>query len=109
MTDEYKSIGKRIRDTREEQNLSREKFAEKANISSQFLADIETGKKGMTIDTLIKICNAFGVSANAIIYDNNDKDEEQLNEIMHMLKKVDTKTIITIKSIIKLIVQMNNQ
>jgi len=39
-------IGKRLRRHRENMNLTREEFAEKANISPQFLAEIENGKKG---------------------------------------------------------------
>ena len=40
-------IGKRLRRQREKINMSREAFAEKANISPQFLAEIENGKKGI--------------------------------------------------------------
>ena len=39
-------IGERIRELREVQNYTREVFAEKAGISSKFLYEIETGKKG---------------------------------------------------------------
>ena len=46
-------IGKRLRRHRENMNLTREEFAEKANISPQFLAEIENGKKGMSVDTRV--------------------------------------------------------
>ena len=45
-------IGKRLRKQREKMNMVREEFAEKAGISPQFLAEIENGKKGMSVDTL---------------------------------------------------------
>jgi transcriptional regulator with XRE-family HTH domain len=49
-------------------NLTREEFAEKANISPQFLAEIENGKKGMSVDTLYKICKNLSMSADYILF-----------------------------------------
>ena len=52
------AIGRRLRCRREELALTREKPAECAEISVQFLADIETGRKGMTVQTLRKLALA---------------------------------------------------
>ena len=51
-TDLNKEVGGRIRTIREYSNLTREVLAEKADISVQFLADIENGRKSMTVKTL---------------------------------------------------------
>ncbi|MCX7842663.1 MAG: helix-turn-helix domain-containing protein, partial [Clostridia bacterium] len=61
-------IGKRLRRQREELGLIRENFAEKVGISPQFLAEIENGKKGMSADTLYKICESFNFSADYILF-----------------------------------------
>ena len=61
-------MGKRVRERREMLGYTREKFAEKLDISVTFAADIELGKKGMSLDTLIKICELFSVSADYIIW-----------------------------------------
>lgn len=60
-------IGKRIRRQREQLSLIREEFSEKVGISPQFLAEIENGKKGMSAETLYKICDTFGISADYIL------------------------------------------
>ncbi len=60
-------IGKRLRKQREKLNMIREEFAEKAGISPQFLAEIENGKKGMSSETLYKICENFNLSADYIL------------------------------------------
>ena len=60
-------IGKRLRRQREKMNLIREEFAEKTGISPQFLAEIENGKKGMSAETLYKICNHFNLSADYLL------------------------------------------
>ena len=74
-----KQIGKRIRELREIQEETRETFAEKVGISSKFLYEIETGKKGFSADTLCNISKALSVSCDYImlgeesVYPNSEK------------------------------------
>ena len=60
-------VGKRLRRVRSQMEMTREQFAEKVGISPQFLAEIENGKKGMSAETLFKICNRFDLSADYIL------------------------------------------
>ena len=68
MKNENSEIGARIKVLRLSQGLTRERLAEYSNISTQFLADIEAGNKGMTVATLKKLCNALHVSADYIVF-----------------------------------------
>ena len=61
-------IGKRLWDYRAELKLTREVFSEKCGISAQFLSDIEHGRKGMSVETLYKICTAFEISADYLLF-----------------------------------------
>ena len=82
-------IGKRLRRHRENMNLTREEFAEKANISPQFLAEIENGKKGMSVDTLYKICKNLSISADYILFgllSNNALSDSAKNIIDNLLE-----------------------
>lgn len=100
MKPENNEIGLRIRHQRECQRLSREKLAEMSGISTQFLADIETGKKGMTVSTLKKICDSLNVTADYLIYGKNENnhfnfeaifssvDKEKQSEIIDILNKI---------------------
>lgn len=60
-------VGERISKLRKNLGLTQEKLAEQADISVQFLVQIEHGKKTMKIGTLRKLCSALSVSANYII------------------------------------------
>lgn len=103
MNTENIEIGLRIRNLREDAKLSREKLAELSFISTQFLSDIETGKKGMTVTTLKKICNALNVSTDYIVYGNNDVN---LNSISKMMTDMDKEKQLRIKSIFKEIINL---
>lgn len=61
-------VGKRLRRIRAEMEMTREQFAEQVNISPQFLAEIENGRKGMSAETLFKICNRFDLSADYMLF-----------------------------------------
>lgn len=71
-------IGKRVREYREKFGYTREQFAEKLDISVKFASDIELGKKGMSIDTLIKICELLSVSADYIIWGKGERPENNI-------------------------------
>ena len=62
-----KEIGRRVREMREYHEFTREKLAEYADISVQFLASIETGQKSMTTHTLYKMSKALNVSTDYLV------------------------------------------
>ena len=61
------AIGQRIRLIREAQKKTREQLSKVAKISPQFLFDIESGKKGMTSQTIINLAKALNVSTDYIL------------------------------------------
>lgn len=77
-----KIIGNNVRYIRKSNNLSQEKFAEKVELSPQFISDVERGLEGISLLTAIKICNTMNCSplvlfANLINFknDNNEMDK----------------------------------
>ncbi|MDR0454336.1 MAG: helix-turn-helix domain-containing protein [Deferribacteraceae bacterium] len=44
-----------------------DKASELLEISTQFLSEIERGVKGVSAETLYKICNKFGISADSVL------------------------------------------
>ncbi|MCR4645247.1 MAG: helix-turn-helix domain-containing protein [Oscillospiraceae bacterium] len=63
----YTETGERILNMRKARGLTREKLAEMADISVQFLADIEKGRKNMTVTTLRKLAGALMVTTDSIV------------------------------------------
>ncbi|MEE1032333.1 MAG: helix-turn-helix transcriptional regulator [Ruminococcus sp.] len=75
---------------REVLNMTREEFSEKCNISSSFLAAVESGKKAVTSKTLYKICTFADISADYIIRGNNENFETDM--ILEMMRSLDPKS-----------------
>lgn len=99
-------FGKRIRTMREYQNLSREKLAEMSNISTQFLADIENGKKGMSALTLKKICCALHTTSDSVIFNKPDFVYPNYQIISDMLNTIPLEKQKDVEDIIKKIVKI---
>ncbi len=72
------SIGNRISYIRKARGYTQEKLAELANISIQFLSDIENNKKGMTVTTLKNIADSLNVSTDYLIYGREEPNENSM-------------------------------
>lgn len=99
-------IGKRIRRVRESNDFTREQFSEKIEITPQFLAELENGTKGMSFDTLSRICRYYA-SADYILFGREssnistpaaqalkkipEKYSEEVSAIMEALLRISSK------------------
>ncbi|MBQ7980136.1 MAG: helix-turn-helix transcriptional regulator [Oscillospiraceae bacterium] len=60
-------VGERITELRKQRGYTREKLSELADVSVQFLADIEKGRKSMTVATLKRVAAALLVPTDFIV------------------------------------------
>lgn len=67
MKAEYKEIGERILNVRTMRGYTREFLAGSAGISTKFLYEIETGKKGFSATVLKKLCRSLEVGSDYIL------------------------------------------
>jgi len=69
------NLGKRIKKFRSKLNISQDKLTKKANIPFSILVKIEAGHTpNPSMETLIKIADAFGVSLDELVgRKSNDK------------------------------------
>ncbi len=87
----YAETGNRILKLRKEQGLTRERLAEMADISVQFLADIEKGRKNMTVTTLRKLSAALLVTTDYIVNGKENSSTETENELLSLCRALSPK------------------
>ena len=105
-------IGKRIYKLRKEHNLTREKFAELCDISSQNVYYLENGDTLPSCTTLIDICNQFHISPSKLLFDPIEKEETLFDETLlsnfNQLSSLDKVFVINmIDSMIHLLLEKN--
>lgn len=76
------SIGERVSYIRKERGYTQHQLAELANISVQFLSDIENNKKSMAVKTLSQIADSLNISTDYIIYGRETSVENTAINIM---------------------------
>lgn len=81
--------------------LSREQLAEKANISVQFLADIEKGRKSMTVLTLKKLSSALTVTPDYIINGVAEPNAGQNSELLELIRTLTPKEQYSVLKLIR--------
>ena len=78
----------RIRKAREDMGYTREKFAERLDVSVSYLAELERGRTGISVKMLIKVCNVLGLSADYVLFGNErTEDEMRLDAIRRINEK----------------------
>lgn len=92
MDENSEFVGQRITDTRKRRGYSRERLAEKADISVQFLADIEKGRKSMTVNTLRRIAAALSVTTDYIVNGTETSETDRVTAMLASLK--DRKSVV---------------
>jgi transcriptional regulator with XRE-family HTH domain len=102
----YKKVGEKIRAERENLGLSREALAEKLNISSTYIGQIERGERKVRTENLYKISRFFHLSLDNILRFDEIKEtpsgnnEQEINKIVDLLKRLNKYELAAIRSVI---------
>lgn len=59
--DNIDELGKLIRDTRKAQGLTQKDLALVAGVSVRLIVEFENGKRGVNIDSVIRLCSLLGL------------------------------------------------
>ena len=66
----YHVIGQRIRNYRQQRNLSQNSVAEKIDKSATYISYIEGGIKHPSLETLVDLANLLGVTTDLLLGEN---------------------------------------
>lgn len=69
-----KHIGNKFQEYRLKNNLTQNQVAEITELEPRHISQIERGLSKGSIDTLLKLCNAYKITPDIILYDLLDED-----------------------------------
>ena len=69
-----KHIGNKFQEYRLKNNLTQNQVAEITGLEPRHISQIERGLSKGSIDTLLKLCNAYKITPDIILYDLLDED-----------------------------------
>jgi len=80
-----KKMGERIYRRRRALNLTQEQLAEKLGVSTQMISNLESGKKAIRPENLIKVCSVLDISADYILTGGNNDSFSRLSDKLNGL------------------------
>ena len=81
-TQERKAVGHRLRQQRNRLGLTREQFAELADIGAGYYGQLEVGTSQMSVDTLIKLSRTSRLSMEYILLGDVPQDLTPLQAML---------------------------
>ena len=70
-------VGNNIKREREKAGLTQDQLSEKLGIGPKSLSSIERGTVGVSLSTLLKICNVLSISSNSLLFESSHKNDVQ--------------------------------
>ena len=109
-SDVLQIIGNNIKTLRLSKGMTQEQMAEKLDHSINFVSLIELGKSGMSVTTILDICNILDIDVNCIFkglldYKMKNKDQNLIDNILILSN--DDKEII--KKLTEHLINKNNK
>ncbi len=98
-------IGRRIATRRNQLGLTQEQAAEKAGLTQQFFASVETGSKNMRAESIIKVSRALNVSTDFLL--TGQVSDIDCNNITAMLKPLTDRQFLKMEDIIRNVLKFN--
>ena len=93
---DYSKIGIRIREFRNKKKLTQEALADEVSVDYRHIASVENGRKYPSLELVILIANALGVSADDILVDalDNVASKDELHSLLADCSKTEESIII---------------
>lgn len=95
----------RIRKAREDMGYTREKFAEKLDVSVSYLAELERGRTGISVKMLIKVCNVLGLSADYVLF-GTERTEDEMR--LDAIRRIDEKYLPLLDKVIEELLSLDS-
>jgi len=90
------NVGTTLKSLREERGYTVRQLAEKAQVQSSHLSNIENGKRSPGLDVIDRICNALGASITQVLVKTDMEKELELSkrkllkDLMPYFRKIDS-------------------
>ena len=107
----YELLGAQIRKNRKQKNYTLEQLAEKLDVSTTFIGQIERSKGVPSLETFVKIANVLEVSTDSLLFgDLNEKagNDYFINNILELTKPLTSKQKDILLNVIEAFTKLKN-
>ena len=102
-------VGKRIRELRKNLGWSQEKLGEKADLHPTYIGGIERGERNVSLDNLVKIAAAFGITTGELLEFPEGKTGEDSLRSRMKTKSAQEKSMKFVREIEKILEKLKKE
>lgn len=101
---DFKFIGQRIKEVRNEKHLTQEYLARVTDVNVSHISNIETNKVRVSLTLLIGICNALGITLDYLLENEyHSPSSVTEKELFNTIKEMDNEKLETLLRIAKVL------
>ena len=105
---DYLKIGPRLKKARIDKKMTQAQLAEEADLSNNYISNIERGTSIPSLETFVMLCNALDVTADMMLTDSIYRSSEYLKEsIAEKISRCSKKNMRIIERFIDLLLEEN--
>ena len=93
------NIGENVRSIRNERKITQEQLADMVDKNASSITRIEAGYRMMSVESLVAVANALGVSCDALIHGKDGT--VSMENIIHLLQGQPRETVESVERIIR--------
>lgn len=82
----YSSLGKNIKLARKKVHMTQEELAERVDISTVFVSQIENANRKASLETVYKISKVLNISMDELLSSESAKETDDTEELLYLLK-----------------------
>lgn len=90
-------IGKRIRKKRKDMRLTQDELASRSGLTTQFLAAVERGEKGMGAESIVRVSFALGTTTDYLLTGSiTQQEQDYINRLFGIMDDSQRRAAITV-------------
>ncbi|WP_337098658.1 helix-turn-helix domain-containing protein [Paenibacillus sp. YIM B09110] len=108
-----KVIGERIRIFRKRKGITQEELAHRASFSTSYISDVERAEKSPTIESLIRITDALGITLEELFANaqskRKTKEADTVDSIINKVNNLPLSELQTVNNILDLLLNFREK
>jgi transcriptional regulator with XRE-family HTH domain len=97
-------IGQKIRQHRKMKSMTQKELAAELGVASSYIANIEQGQKGISLDKLVEFCKYLNIELSDLlpigVQGNSAVKEEIIQETVDLLRGLDTTQVQMVRTMV---------
>ena len=86
MTIDFYTVGERVRENRKANGYTQIRLAEAVDLSTEYICEIETGRKKASLTALVRISKVLGITIDELLFGEYNTEDSSIRAMAVVMK-----------------------